>query len=46
MPWLTPLAAIGFAAIQVLAIPVHLRLGEVKMVPMNLAFLARSLFVV
>ena len=46
LPWLTPLAAIGFAAIQILALPVHLRLGEMKIIPMNLALLGLSLFVV
>ena len=47
LPWLTPLAAIGFAAIQILAVPVHLRLGEAKLIhPLNLALLVVSLFVV
>ena len=47
LPWLTPLAAIGFAAIQILAVPVHMRLGEAKLIhPLNLALLVVSLFVV
>lgn len=46
LPWLTPLAAIGFAIIQVLAIGVHARRGETAMaLPMNLGLLALSLFV-
>ncbi len=47
LPWLTPLAALGFAIIQVLAIGTHGALGEVgTTLPMNLALLALSLFVV
>lgn len=46
LPWLTPLAAIGFAVIQVLAIGLHHRRGETSktLVP-NLVLLALSLFV-
>jgi uncharacterized membrane protein YphA (DoxX/SURF4 family) len=45
LPWLTPLAAIGFAIIQVLAIGLHLRRDERSVVPFNLLLLALSLFV-
>ncbi|MCC5621586.1 DoxX family protein [Nostoc sp. CHAB 5715] len=46
LPGLTPLAALGFAVIQVLAIGVHAWLGETAMsLPMNLVLLALSLFV-
>jgi hypothetical protein len=47
LPWLTPLAAIGLAIIQVLAIGFHARRGETaKTLPANLVLLALSLFVV
>jgi hypothetical protein len=46
LPWLTPLAAAGFAVIQVLAIGTHASLGETAMtLPVNLVLLALSLFV-
>ena len=46
LPWLTPLAAFGFAVIQVLAIGVHYRRNETaQALPFNLALLALSLFV-
>lgn len=46
LPWLTPLAALGFAVIQVLAIGTHASLGETAMtLPANLVLLALSLFV-
>jgi uncharacterized membrane protein YphA (DoxX/SURF4 family) len=46
LPFLTPLAALGFAIIQVLAIGVHASLGETSMsLPINLVLLALSLFV-
>jgi len=46
LPWLTPLAAIGFAVIQVLAIGVHARRNELmKVLPVNLVLLVLSLFV-
>ena len=46
LPWLTPLAAIGFAIIQVLAIVFHARRGETaKSLPMNLVLLALAVFV-
>lgn len=45
-PWLTPLAALGFVIIQVLAIGVHANLGETAMtLPLNLSLLALALFV-
>ncbi|MFU0506337.1 DoxX family protein [Pseudaminobacter sp. NGMCC 1.201702] len=47
LPWLTPLAALGFAVIQVLAIGVHASLGELALsLPLNLALLALSAFVI
>ncbi len=46
LPWLTVVAAIGLAVIQVLAIPVHIRRGETGIVPMNVILLALALFVV
>jgi uncharacterized membrane protein YphA (DoxX/SURF4 family) len=46
MPNLTPLAALGFTTIQVLAIGFHSMRGEfAEMAPLNLAMLALSLFV-
>jgi uncharacterized membrane protein YphA (DoxX/SURF4 family) len=46
LPWLTPLAALGFGVIQVLAIGVHAVRGETAMtLPINLVLLALSLFV-
>jgi hypothetical protein len=44
-PWLTPLAAIGFCIIQVLAAGWHIRLKEYKVLPVNLFLFALSLFV-
>ena len=46
LPWLTPLAALGFAGIQVLAIGYHARRRDAKTLPVNLMLLAVSLFVV
>ncbi len=46
LPWLTPLAGIGFIIIQVLAIGLHLRRGEPQVLPMNIVILALSIFVV
>jgi hypothetical protein len=44
LPWLTPLAALGFLVIQVLAIGVHGRRGETaKTLPLNLVALALSI---
>jgi uncharacterized membrane protein YphA (DoxX/SURF4 family) len=46
LPLLTPLAALGFAVIQVLAIGVHAMRGETAMtLPINLVLLALSLIV-
>ena len=46
LPFLTPLAAAGFALIQVLAIGTHGALGETaSTLPMNLVLLALALFV-
>ena len=45
-PWLTLLAAFGLTLIQVLAIlTAHLPLKEYKILPLNLYFMAMSLFV-
>lgn len=47
LPWLTPLAAAGLSLVQVGAIITHALLGETAMtLPMNLALLALSLFIV
>jgi uncharacterized membrane protein YphA (DoxX/SURF4 family) len=47
LPWLTPLAAIGFVIIQILAIGFHARRGETaKSLPVNLVLLALAAFVV
>lgn len=45
MPRLTPLAALGFSTIQVLAMGVHITRGEFSVLPMNLVLLALSLLV-
>jgi uncharacterized membrane protein YphA (DoxX/SURF4 family) len=46
LPWLTALAAVGFAIIQVLAIfTVHVPRKEYNVLPMNVVLLALSLFV-
>lgn len=46
LPFLTPLAALGFVVIQVLAIGVHASLGETAgSLPINLVLLALSAFV-
>ena len=44
-PWLTPLAAIGFCMIQILAAERHIRLKKYKILPVNLVLFALSLFV-
>lgn len=46
LPGLTPLAALGFSVIQVLAMGVHISRGEFMVLPMNLVLLALALFVV
>lgn len=46
LPWLTPLAAVGLAVIQVLAIATeHLPKKEFNVLPVNLVLLALSIFV-
>jgi len=45
LPVLTPLAALGFSTIQVLAIGLHSSRGEFQVLPVNLVLLALSLFV-
>lgn len=45
LPWLTPLAAIGFAVIQFLAIFVHLPRREFGILPVNVVVLAMAVFV-
>ena len=45
-PWLTPLAAVGLALIQLLAIfTVHLPKKEFKVLPMNILLLVLAIFV-
>lgn len=47
LPWLTPLAALGFVVIQVLAMGVHGRRGETaRTLPLNLVAFALSIFVI
>lgn len=46
LPGLTPLAALGFCTIQVLAMGVHISRAEYFVLPMNLVLLALSVFVV
>jgi hypothetical protein len=46
LPWLTPLAAIGLTLIQLFAISTeHLPKKEYKVLPLNLYFMAMSVFV-
>ncbi|MBB4123568.1 DoxX family protein [Martelella radicis] len=45
-PSLTPLAALGFVAIQILAIAFHIYRGEIEVLPMNMIALAIAAFVV
>lgn len=46
LPWLTPVAAIGLAIVQVLAIfTVHLPAKAYKLLPINLVLLALAIFV-
>lgn len=44
-PKLTPLAALGFSIIQVLAMLLHISRGEFAVLPMNVVLLALSLLV-
>jgi protein-S-isoprenylcysteine O-methyltransferase Ste14 len=47
LPWLTPLAGVGLALIQILAIVTeHLPKKEYKILPFNLVLLALAVFVV
>jgi len=46
LPWLTPLAAIGFCIIQILAAAWHLRLREYRILPVNLLLFALSGFII
>lgn len=47
LPILTPLAAAGFATIQILALPVHISQGDIAMVgPINIVLLSLAVFVV
>ena len=47
LPWLTPLAAVGLATIQLLAIfTEHLPKKEYYVIPMNIVFLALAVFIV
>lgn len=47
LPWLTPLAALGFAVIEILAIGVHAALGETaETLAFNLVLLGLSAFVI
>ena len=47
LPWLTPLAAVGLAIIQILAIfSEHLPKKEYNVIPMNIVLLALAVFIV
>jgi uncharacterized membrane protein YphA (DoxX/SURF4 family) len=47
LPWLTPIAAIGLALIQLLAIVTeHLPKKEFNIIPMNVVLLGLSIFVI
>ncbi|WP_027343733.1 DoxX family protein [Hamadaea tsunoensis] len=43
--WLTPVAAVGLAVVQVGAIVHHVRHGELKVLPVNIVMLALAVFV-
>jgi len=45
LPILTPIAATGLVIVQVVALIVHLRRGEVKEIAPNIVFLLLALFV-
>lgn len=45
LPMLTPLAALGFSIIQVLAFALHMSRGEFAILPVNFVLLALALFV-
>ena len=44
-PVLTPIAAVGLVVVQVLAVRVHLKLGETKSLPVNVVLLLLAAFV-
>jgi uncharacterized membrane protein len=44
-PILTPIAAVGLALIQVVAVGIHIRRGEAKALPLNIVLLAGAVFV-
>lgn len=44
-PILTPIAAVGLVIVQVLAMRVHIRLGEQKSLPVNVVLLLEAAFV-
>lgn len=44
-PVLTPIAAVGLVIVQVLAMRVHLKLGETKSLPVNVVLLLLAAFV-
>ena len=44
LPWLTPLAAVGFVVIQLLAMGFHAQRKEFQMLPMNVVLLGLSAF--
>jgi len=47
LPWLTPLAAVGFTLIQILAIlTIHIPRKEYNVLPVNLVLLALAVFIV
>ncbi len=46
LPWLTPVAAMGFAIIMLLAAPIHYRLHEPKNVFTNVVLLLVSIMVI
>lgn len=45
LPWLTPLAALGFVVLQVLAIGTHVMLNEFYVLPMNVVLLGLAALV-
>jgi hypothetical protein len=45
LPWLTPLAAVGFIIIQILGVILHVRRGEMQVLPFNAVLTILSLFV-
>ena len=46
LPWLTVLAAVGFASIQILAIfTVHVPKKEYSTLPMNVVLMALAIFI-